>query len=83
MCKDLVSRGGVGKKASTTPLINHLKRKHNSEHEEYLTATKVKREETNKVEATTSRKQQMIQQTIDCHKKNGTLIASKPRKFIN
>lgn len=31
MCGKIVSRGGFGKAASTSPLIAHLKRNHNEE----------------------------------------------------
>lgn len=32
LCKRVLSRGGVGKKASTSPLLNHMKRKHPKEY---------------------------------------------------
>lgn len=32
LCKNSVSRGGIGRKASTTPLYNHLKSKHPNQH---------------------------------------------------
>lgn len=34
-CNCQISRGGVGKSATTTPMINHLKRKHSDEYEVY------------------------------------------------
>lgn len=35
-CNCEISRGGVGKSASTTSLINHLKRKHQEEYKIFL-----------------------------------------------
>lgn len=32
LCSSFISRGGIGKKASTSPLLNHLKRKHSAEY---------------------------------------------------
>lgn len=68
LCLKVLSRGGLGRKASTTSLINHLKRKHLTEYNE---KTKVIDETVDNPESSQSqnherkRKQATLEETIE------------------
>lgn len=42
ICKTIISRGGEGKNASTSPLLNHLRRHHKKEHDNIVIETNEK-----------------------------------------
>lgn len=77
LCSSLISRGGTGRTATASAMINHLKYKHKTEHLEYEKAVCEKKEKRkDEQQASTSRetcRQLTLQESIDI-KKNTTLM---------
>ncbi|KAG8176617.1 hypothetical protein JTE90_028599 [Oedothorax gibbosus] len=66
LCSTFISRGGTGKKASTTPLLNHIRTKHTVEYDKHFSTKKTSYSANDDVDDpdTSSRKRFLSQPTL-------------------
>lgn len=70
LCFSLISRGGIGKKASTTPLFNHLRSKHKEEYDKIFSSKENDKDtldfaDEKVYDPSTSQKRKSVQPTLE------------------